>query len=144
MIINKKCFKISFAEPVLLLAAVLYAVGIRYWFPVCMSMEKVMSCHWAGEVLKAMSVLMIGLALISIFLPDAWGKIGVNISAAGISVLMMLIPGRVISICSNEAMKCRQGTSVGTLIFTLIFILIAIVDMVICASMLASEKHKRK
>ncbi len=145
MMINKERFKMSFAEVLFLVAAALYMAGIRYWFPVCMPMENgFMSCHWAGEVLKALSILILVFSLIHIFMPDIRIKAGMNAVLAGISVLMPLIPGKIISVCGNEMMKCRQGTSTWTLVFAAVFVLILVIDTVLGAASLSSEKHKRR
>ncbi len=145
MLVNKNKFKMSLTEIFLLTASVIFAIGIRYWFPVCMPMgDGYMSCHWAGEILKAVSILITALSLVHIFIPDIKVKTGMNIALAGIWVTIPLIPGRIIAICGNEMMRCRQGTSTGSLLFALLFIIILVIDTVIGLSALASEKHKRK
>lgn len=135
----------SFTEILLLAASVIFAIGIRYWFPVCMSMgDGYMNCHWAGEILKAMSILIAALSLIHVFIPDIRVKTGMNIALAGIWIMIPFIPGKIIPICGNDMMRCRQGTSTGSLLFAILFIILLAVDIVIGSSALSSEKHKRK
>ena len=145
MIINKRKWKMAVTDILLLVCAVLYFIGIKYWFPVCaVSGEMVMSCHWAGEVLTALSVLLIVTAAVHMVIPDEKIKTGMDIALVGIAVLAAMIPGNIISLCKNSEMQCRSNTSVWTMILMISFCLIACADGFIYLQLLSGEKHKRK
>lgn len=145
MIVNKRKCKIGVTDILLLVCSALYFIGIKYWFPVCgMSGDMVMGCHWAGEVLAALSIMLIVISAVHIVIPDEKIKTGMDISLAGIAVFAMMIPGNIISLCKNSEMQCRNGTSVWTIIFMVSFCIIAAADAFIYFHNLSAEKHKRK
>ena len=144
MIINKNKCKIAFTDILFSGLSILYLVGIKLWFPVCgVSGDMVMSCHWAGEVLFALSVLLVIISLIHMVIPDERIKAGIDISGAGIAVLSMMIPGNIISLCKNSEMQCRANTSLWTIIFMVIICVIFCVDAFIYLQMQSGKKHSR-
>ena len=145
MIINKLKCKIAVTDILLFVCSVIYFFGIRYWFPVCRSSgDMIMSCHWAGKMLEALSVLFIVVSAAHFIIPDEKIKAGMDISSAGIAVLSLMIPGNIISLCKNSEMMCRNGTSVWTTVFMAVFIIFAAADVFIYLQSFSSEKHKRK
>ena len=145
MIINNKKIKIAITDIILLVCSSLYFIGIKNWFPVCKgSGDMVMSCHWAGEVLSALSVLLIVLSFIHMLIPDEKIKSGMDIAFAGIAVLSVMIPGNIVSLCKSSEMMCRNGTSVWTMIFMIMLCLIAAADLFIYLQSASGQKHKRK
>ncbi len=144
MIINKSKCKIAFTDILFLALSIIYLVGIKLWFPVCgVSGDMVMSCHWAGEVLSALSVLLVILSLIHMVIPDERIKAGIDISGAGIAVLSMIIPGNIITLCKNSEMPCRANTSLWTIIFMVIICVIICVDIFVYLQMQSGKKHRR-
>ena len=144
MIINKDKCKIGITDILLLISPVLFGIGIKNWFPVCgMKEDMVMSCHWAGEVLFALSVLLVIISLIHMVIPDERIKAGIDISGAGIAVLSMMIPGNIIFLCKNSEMQCRANTSLWTIIFMVIICVIFCVDAFIYLQMQSGKKHSR-
>ncbi len=143
MIINKSKCKIAFTDILFLALSIIYLVGIKLWFPVCgVSGDMVMSCHWAGEVLSALSVLLVILSLIHMVIPDERIKAGIDISGAGIAVLSMIIPGNIITLCKNSEMPCRANTSLWTIIFMVIICVIICVDIFVYLQMQSGKKHR--
>lgn len=144
MIVNKEKCKIGITDILLLVCAVLYSIGIKYWFPVCgTSGDMVMSCHWAGEVLFALSVLMVVISFVHIVIPDGKIKIGMDISHAGVALLALMIPGNIILLCKNSEMQCRANTSLWTIIFMVIICVVVCVDVFIYLQMQSDKKHSR-
>lgn len=145
MIIKKDKIKISAAEIINVLVSVLFLIGIRSWFDVCPVMsEMTMSCHWAGEVLKAISIVLLVIFLIHVFVPDEKIKIGMDMASVCILVMTLFIPGTVISLCQNPMMQCRSVTVPWTLIILIVQAAACVIDMIIYASELSKLKHRRK
>ena len=145
MIVNKEKFKLGVTEILMLLAACVYMVGIRTWFAVCPVMsETVMSCHWAGEVLKALSIVLLVADVIHIICPDHKIKLGMDIPLLGICIVMIIIPGNVINICQMADMSCRHNTQPWTIIIGCLMAVFTIADMILCASSISRKKHERK
>ena len=143
MIINEEKCKIGIAELLLLAAVIVYFIGIRIWFPVCeVSGETIMACHWAGQMLKAMSVLLFVLAGLRVVIPDLCVGIGLDLGIGIASVLTLRIPGGVINICIMDGMRCAV-TKTWTLIFGADFVVLVLADLILCCSERNKVKHSR-
>ena len=144
MIINKEKLKIGITELLFLAASTLFAIGIRSWFPVCEAgMEgMVMSCHWAGEVLKASSVVLLVMSVVHIIISDAKIKAGTDISLIAICIMTFFIPGNIISLCKMPEMACRSNTALWNTIFMIVMTLILAADIVLWVSSVRN-KHSR-
>lgn len=141
---KKQKYKLSIMDPILLIANILYLIGIRYWFPTCaVSGDTIMACHWAGQMLKAVSILLTVLAVVH-FLPDQKIKAGIDISLIGIYVMTMLIPGRIINLCVKEGMACRAKTLSMTMVFCVLMLVLTLVDAFLCLSKEADSRHRRR
>ena len=87
MLVNKPKLKIAVTELLIAAVSIIFLIGIRVWFPVCEpSGESYMSCHWAGESLGAVSIVIAVLSVVHIFIPDAKIKTGMDIAALGTAV----------------------------------------------------------
>lgn len=145
MMINKEKLKTGIPELLLAVVSLLFMIGIRVWFPVCeVTGDSIMPCHWAGEMMKAMSILFLGLSLVHIFIPDAKTKIGIDISLAALFILTLNIPGNIIRICGNANMACRHMTQPFSVLFCIIMTVLSLLDIVFYFSLLSKEKHGRK
>lgn len=118
-------------------------IGLRLWFPVCNAMEdKIMSCHWAGEALWAVSILLLILAVLHVFLPDRGIKTGIDLSIIMISIFAMRVPGGIINICKDDSMHCHK-TLLWTCVFGAVISILSLLDVIFWASKASKEKHKR-
>ena len=146
MIVNKEKCRFGATDLLLIAAACLFAVGLRLWFPVCGGMAGstvAMSCHWAGEALKAVSVLLAALCVIHLLTPDGKMKAGMDVALAGLAVLTMLLPGNVIHICAGAEMACRAKTLPSALAFGAVLLLLAQADLFWYLTRGAAAKHRR-
>ena len=144
MIINRAKIKIGIPEILIGVLSILFMIGIRVWFPVCEVMgDTTMPCHWAGEMLKALSILFLTLSLAHVVIPNGAAKIGVDVSLTGLSVLTLNIPGNIIRICGNADMACRKSTHPWTIAFCVVMIVLVLADCVLYFSLRSKEKHKR-
>ncbi len=145
MIVNKEKLKLSWTELLLFALSLIFVIGIRSWFDVCPVMsEKMMSCHWAGEMLKVITVLILVLAALHMTVPGEGTKIGMDISMIGICLMTAFVPGRIISICQNADMACRRVTQPWTIILCVALALLSLLDLIWYSSRLSHEKHRRK
>ena len=125
--------------------SVVFLVGIRVWFPVCeVTGDMVMSCHWAGEMLKAMSAAMLIAAVVHMLMPDGKMKSGADLMLCALYAVTFLIPGRIISLCKMAEMNCRSHTELWTGIIMVLLMLTAIADMLFWWSQAGKERHRRK
>ncbi len=147
MIVNNDKIRFSASDLVLVLISVLFAVGIRIWFPVCepKSDGSFMSCHWAGETLKAISVVLIVLCCChAFFAPSGKTKIGMDYSLSALCAMTFAIPGRIISLCKMDEMNCQANTKLWTVIFMAVMLAALIIDIIVYMTFESNQKHKRK
>lgn len=144
MLVNHRKCKIAVTDLLLAAVGLCYLFGIIFWFPVCESMEMVMSCHWAGEVLKGLSVLLLVMAVVHLFMPDEKIKLGIDLSLDAAAIFTMLVPGHIISLCKNSEMACRSHTALWTTVFMLLMVAVTVADTVVYLRQLSGKKHQRK
>ena len=144
MIVNKSKIKFGVTDCLLFVVSVLFLIGLYFWFPVCDAMgDKIMSCHWAGEVMKGVCMLFAALCTLHIFMPDGMVKTGMDTAMIGLSVLAVCVPGNIISLCGNSDMSCRKYTQPWVVVFCIAMILFALADIVFYLSARSKDKHKR-
>lgn len=145
MIVSKDKIKISAAEIIKLIVSVIFVIGIRTWFSVCPVMsEMTMSCHWAGEMLKAVSIVLLVISVIHIIIPDEKVKIGMDAASACFLIMSVFIPGTVIHICQDAQMRCRSIAQPWSVIISIVLLIACAADMIIYASAVSRAKHQRK
>ena len=62
-------------------------------------------CHWAGRTLLGLGCVLGALAALALCVRDA--RFGVFLGAVPVSVLGILTPGTLISLCKMSSMHCR-------------------------------------
>jgi len=145
MIFNKEKFKCSAAELLILVVSIVFVIGIRSWFSVCpVNNEMIMSCHWAGEMLKVLSILFVVMAVVHLIAADPKMKLGMDIPLLGVCLLTAFIPGGIISVCQNAEMACRQAAQTWTVILCAALLICILADIIFYASYLSRQKHQRK
>jgi len=142
MILNKNKIKIGFTDLLLLAATIVYYIGMTKWFLGCNNTT--MPCHWASEVLKAIGILAICIAIVHVIFPNALVKVGMDISFVGLFILAFIIPGNVINLCKLSHMSCREHLKPGNMILSIVVIVAAVIDLCFYLLQNSKEKHKRK
>ena len=114
MILRKEKCRFGITEVILLVLSILLLAGSRSWFAVCAVMsETVMSCHWAGEVLKAVSVVLFILVVVHILVPDEKIKMGMDLALAAFSILTALCSTsmrHITASCSSTCSSIQEWT----------------------------------
>lgn len=129
----------------MVIISIIYVIGIRTWFAVCESTgDMVMSCHWAGEVMKAFSIVFLVTSAVHLCLPDSKIKLGMDITFLYMVAAAVFIPGGMIGLCQSMDMACRKGTQVWTIILCALLLVMIIADIILYASGISREKHHRK
>lgn len=145
MIVNAERIKITITDILGLIASILFLIGINVWFPVCEPTDSgFMSCHWAGEVLKAAAVVFVILAAAHIAVCDGNIKIGMSIASVGFYAFAFYVPGRIIFLCKMSEMRCRSQTQLWTAVFMIILMLISVTDIIFNTLKASEKKHKRR
>ena len=120
-------------------------IGARTWFAPCDHLTEsggYMACHWAGEALKAASLLALCLAAAHL-VPSGGVKAGLDIALIGLGALTACLPGGVISLCMNADMTCRAVTRPWALILGAALALLSAADIILAASRASNARHAR-
>ncbi|RKW53494.1 MAG: DUF4418 family protein [Lachnospiraceae bacterium] len=121
-----------FALIFLILGAVLYFIPGKI-ASVCPAMPDggFMKCHWTGEVIKALGVLIVIIAAVMLFNAFVLKKeglgLGLVIANIAIGAFTMLTPLHIIGTCPNPMMHCNVATKPAILLVSGIFIVTNII-----------------
>lgn len=90
-----------------------------------------MKCHWTGEVIKALGILIAVIALLMLLNAFVLKKeglgLGLGMANLAVGVFTMLTPLHIIGTCPNPMMHCNVATKPAILLVSGIFIVVDIV-----------------
>ena len=90
-----------------------------------------MKCHWTGEVVKALGVLIVIIVAVMLFNAFVLKKegLGLGLVTANIAIgaFTMLTPLHIIGTCPNPMMHCNVATKPAILLVSGIFIVANII-----------------
>ena len=90
-----------------------------------------MKCHWTGEVVKSLGVLIVIIAVVMLFNAFVLKKegLGLGLVTANIAIgaFTMLTPLHIIGTCPNPMMHCNVATKPAILLVSGIFIVANII-----------------
>ena len=97
------------AAVIILVLALLSAIGVRTFMSPCVHDDGSFgSCHWAGQALFGLSLLIATQSVIALVWKDLALRQGLYLAMALTAVLGLLIPGILIKLCSMADMRCRM------------------------------------
>ena len=116
----------------IILISTLMLIGINTWFATCGPMEdgSFMTCHWAGQTVKAVSAVAAVLAVAHALLKDHKTKAA-------------MVPGVLINLCMMEDMMCRAHTRPWTIILSVLLVAASAADLLFRYSAASEEAHGR-
>lgn len=116
--------------PVLSLA---FFLGLLTVFSPCGSKEDGgwMTCHWAGQALKGVSGVMLVIALLHLLPGRSELKRGLDLALVPLSVLALLLPGRLIGLCMMAQMRCRSVMTPAVTVFAVLLAVVSVLDLVL-------------
>lgn len=121
----------NFVKILEIIEAVVGAVaflGIFFYFRACPKHDDVFaSCHWAQRTVMAILVLLIIMTLLSLVMPAGRLKAGISIAMVPTALLMAIVPGFVISICTNKTMLCVTRLKPFTIVMALVLAGLALI-----------------
>ena len=91
----------------LLLGAVIAAGSVSFLGPCVHDDGSFGACHWAGQAMLGLGVLLALLGAIALFVRDGKTRAGLLIAAALTALLGLVTPGTLIGLCSMATMRCR-------------------------------------
>ena len=132
---NEKKKSRTIVDLLVLIAGIVMAAGAATFLKPCGPQEdgSWMTCHWAGQAVLGVSVLICILALICLILPDAKVKTGLSIGIIGAAALNALLPGFLIQTCLMESMRCNSVMRPGVMVASAVVAALALVNIIVSA-----------
>ena len=89
--------------------SVLLVVGMLSFAASCGVHEdgSVSSCHWAARAVLGVGVVLFVLSVVRIFERDEGERRGLSLAAALLGGLVACMPGVLIDLCAEQAMRCH-------------------------------------
>lgn len=117
---------------ILLFLGIFLTVGVKLFFAPCGQKEdgSYMTCHWAGEMVFAIGIVLSILAALSIVVKNAAAKSAFSIAILCTAVLTAFVPKHIISLCMMADMKCRSVMQPAVMVTSIIIAVLSIVNVV--------------
>ena len=90
-----------------------------------------MTCHWAGQALIALAILLAVFSVIHLVVPSPRTKQGLSLAILPTALVAAILPGNLISLCAMPSMHCHMVTRPGALVFGVLIALIALADLLV-------------
>ena len=118
---------------VFLALTLILAVGVFTVFGACEPLEDGgwMTCHWAGEAVKGVAIVLAVIAVIRLLVKDGKIKAGLSLAAVPTAVLAAIIPGHLINICGMASMRCHTHFQPAALVLGILIAVTALIDILI-------------
>lgn len=97
------------------------------------------SCHWAGRILFSFGVLGI-LQMILAFPGQKQFRLGVNMAVVLQALLLLLLPGRIVSLCGMSTMRCNIMMKPGVQVISILLALLAAINILLIWRSIQKEK----
>lgn len=120
---NKVVVTIAF-----IILGVLILLAPTVIFPVCPADMK-MRCQYTKQAEIGIGILITVLGAVSFFLAEKV-RAGISIAIAGIGVLAIAIPTKLIGVCGSNMMTCNSATRPLLVVLGVLTILVSIVNAV--------------
>ena len=87
-----------------------------------------MVCHWAGQAILGVGVVVTVLSIFHIFSTNRAFKQGLDIGIIANSMLLIATPGHLIPLCKMSTMCCHTVMKPFTLVAGILMIVVACID----------------
>lgn len=127
--------RISVLNIIILIVSIVFLAGTLSFLKPCGPKEdgSFMSCHWAGQTLVGIAVVIIVMAILLLLLPAAESKMGTALAMIPVGILAAVIPGGLIHLCMMETMRCHAVMKPGARCFGIIIAVLAVISAVMSA-----------
>ena len=114
-----------------LVAAIVLFIGLTSFAGPCpvTEGEMPMKCHWTGQALKGLAVVMALSSILKLVSKDRGIAIGISLVEVINGIYAILIPTVLIGTCMHEEMMCNTGMKPFVIIISLIYIVLAAVNI---------------
>ena len=126
---KEKAKRITAGDIILLVLSLCLALGAALVFGACAAHGdgSVMTCHWAGRAVVGTGAAMSALALARLAVGRR-ARLGSDLAFIALAGLAALLPGRLVSLCMMESMRCRAVMRPAVLVLSALIALAAAAD----------------
>lgn len=120
--------RIGALDIVLLLLSAVLLIGVLTVFAPCSPKEGEgwMTCHWAGRAVAGAAAALTAIAALRLIVRDA--RLGLDLAMLPVSLLALLLPGKLIGLCMMAGMRCRSVTAPAVTVLSLLIAAAAATD----------------
>ena len=94
---------------ILLILSLVIVTGSQTFLSPCVHEDGAFGpCHWAGQALFGLSIVIAAESVIVLWRKDAGLRRGLYLAMMLTALLGILMPGTLISLCAMESMRCRM------------------------------------
>lgn len=137
---NKKRFNVGPCDFAMLFVSAFLCIGINSFFKTCgpKADGSWMTCHWAGQALKAFSLVLFIISLMHFCISEPKIKQGISVAVIPVALFSAIIPGGYIKLCMAQTMRCHSITRPAVIVLSVLLIISAVID-IICQRSKARE-----
>ena len=128
---NKK-MSFGIADILLPILSIVFIVGLLTFAGACGPAEdgSFMTCHWAGQAVTALAVLLLVTSIIRLAVRDRGMKKGLSIAMMLTAITAAIIPGNLINLCMMNTMHCHAVMRPFVIVMAVLHGAAAIFDIV--------------
>ena len=120
---------------VILALSLCLTIGVRFIFHACPmmgnEMGKIMPCHWAERAVFATGVVLIVMSVLLFVFKKSGEKAAVSACIIPTTILAMLFPQTIISLCMKPEMMCRTHMRPGVIGITIVLVVLECISVII-------------
>ncbi len=110
----------------------LLTVGVFTFMQPCARMDgEYGTCHWAGQALAGLGVVLTAQAVTGMLLGNAKAREGVSLSMIPAALLAALIPGAIIPLCMMETMRCNTTMKPAAILIAALIGVLSVGDAIL-------------
>lgn len=115
-----------------LVLALLLAIGAATFLGPCMHEDGAFgTCHWAGQMLMGLGIVLAVQSLTSLLFADAKMREGISLSMVPVALLAALTPGVIIPLCMMETMRCNMIMRPAAMLMAALIGVLSAIDAVL-------------
>lgn len=124
--------RISVSACVRAALGLLLTIGVFTFMQACAHTDgDLRTCHWAGQVLAGLGVVLTAQAVIGMLLGNAKAREGVSLSMIPVALLAALTPGVMIPLCAMETMRCNMTMKPAAILIAALIGALSVVDAIL-------------
>ena len=130
---KERVIRVGAVDIAMLALSAVFLLGILLFFGPCAPAEDGTwrVCHWAGRAVTGAAAALAVMMLFHTLLSGSGVRQGLDLAALTLTALIVLLPGRLIDLCSEETVRCRTVMLPAIRVFAVLLAAATALDLVI-------------